>query len=66
MTIYIDVDADGVVCVYDGDVEDSFEAYDFPYDGQTAVCSTFRLNDLIALGEEVKRRNDSRRLGNDF
>lgn len=66
VAIYIDVDADGTVCVYDGDVEDSFEAYDFPYTAQTKDCSTYRLDDLIALGEEVKRRSDSRRLDNDF
>lgn len=62
MTIYIDVDADGVVCVYDGDVENGYEIYDESYnDVQGAngflVCATYRLDDLIALGEEVKKRN---------
>lgn len=62
MTIYIDVDADGVVCVYDGDVENGYEIYEEAYNeiqgaNGFVVCATYRLDDLIALGEEVKKRN---------
>lgn len=62
MTIYIDVDVDGTVCVYDGDVENGYEVYDSPHYEQTdaeghLVCSTFRLDSLIALAKEVEQRN---------
>lgn len=62
MTIYIDVDSDGVVCAYDGHVENGYEVYDEAYNelqgaNGSLVCATYRLDDLIALGEEVKKRN---------
>lgn len=62
MTIYITLGSDGVVCVYDGDVKNGYEIYEDAYNGLQGkygdlVCTTYRLDDLIALGEEVKRRN---------
>ena len=68
MTIYIDVDVDGTVCVYDGNVENGYEVYDSPHYEQVGafgslLCSTFRLDDLIALAKEVEQRNA---LGEDY